>query len=82
MKFDEDLFKRPEIQEDVNENKPDDFDYGEYLEEAWEEKQCEFEKGLTLAQEHGLEAEYLHCVNELNMTPEQALKEWDIISKV
>ena len=82
MKFDKDIFKRPEVNEDVNDNKPENFDYGEYLEEAIEEKQREFEKGLALAQEHGLEAEYLHCVNELNMTPEQALKEWDIISKV
>jgi len=36
------------------------------------------EQAILVAQKYGLQAEVIYCIDVLNMSPEDALYEWDI----
>jgi hypothetical protein len=44
-----------------------------------EAKQITREEAIAMAAKYGLIAEVIYCMDHLDMTPAEALEEWDII---
>ena len=36
------------------------------------------EEAIAIAEKYYLQAEVIYCMDELNMSPEEALQEWDL----